>query len=191
MKVTIGVVKLVFLHLDKPSKPPGNTGKEKYSAVVLFKKGGNVEKILNEKFEEVVKEELSNSSSKWKGKRPPDAKFDKVFKDAWDTFEADWAEGFKYFTPKSEFEIPILDKDLKPLEVNDPQVYDGMLAQICVNLYTYTHDSGGKGVSSFLNSIRIFPGGKKLDLQFDPTKDYVEQDIEDEIEEGENYDDLV
>jgi hypothetical protein len=188
-KLTIGKVKLVYLHLDLPSAPPGSDNK-KYSAVVLFKQGGNVEKRLKEALETVVNAELLDSSSKWKKKTPENAQFDRVFRDAWDVFEADWAEGYNCFTPKSERQVPILDDNIKMIDVTDNRVYDGVIAQVSVTLYTYSIDSGGKGVSSFLNSIKVLPGGKKLELGFDPAKDYTGQECLDEFTEKEE-DDII
>ena len=190
MKLTIGKVKLVFLHLKEPSKPAGTTQKEKYSCVVLFKMGGKVETQLRNSFDELVQDELANKNSKWKGKLPDKGKFENVFGNAGDKFEAEWADGYRYFTPKSERQVSVVKEGKKGLEIvkgfPEDLVYDGMHASVSVTLFTYTHDSGGKGVSAFLNSIKVHPGGERLELQFNPINDFKEEaqqeeEIEDEI----------
>lgn len=55
----------------------------------------------------------------------------------------------------------VVDQSLQPI-IDREEIYPGALANIAVNMYPYSHPTGGKGISIGLNHVMILPGGKRL-----------------------------
>lgn len=180
-KVVTGKVRLVYLSLKEKSAPPGSD-RLRYSVNVLVDKK---DKYTLDKLQEAVDAAVADGKKNlWSNKKPIDATLNKILRDRSDDSEAEFWQGNRSIVPKTDYDVKVIDQDNNSVKVED--CYDGMYARVSMSIYPYKHESGGKGLGVQLNSIKMIPGGEKIEISYDPTQDYdddYEDDYKEEIQE--------
>jgi hypothetical protein len=80
---------------------------------------------------------------------------------------------YYYIKAKSQYEIPIVDKDRNILQKDDPSIYSGCYGR--ANIAFKVYNKKGEGVSCFLQSLQILEDGPLLEANtFDPNKAFAD-----------------
>lgn len=137
--------RIAYEHLMQPYS--GNDGDEKkYSCTVILDKD-DADSIAA--FEKATKAAIAKGvASKWGGKTP--RKIATPLRDG-DEKEQEEFHGHKFFNCNSKKAPAVLDRSKAPIMSAD-QVYSGMWAIVCVNLFPYTN-SGNNGIGAGLNAV--------------------------------------
>lgn len=179
-KCVTGKVRLVYIRGLKEKSAPVGSDRLRYNCNVLVDKGDTITlKELERAFNEAKED---GKTRLWKGRTPSGLTFNSLLRDRSEESDQEFWQGNWSIVPKTDWEVPILDRENNRISADSEKVYDGMYARVSISLYPYAHDSGGKGIGINLNSVKALEGGKHLELTYDASKDF-DDDYEDEFKE--------
>lgn len=175
-KVVTGIVRLLYIRgLSEKSAPPGSE-RLRYNVNVLIEKDDSFTLGALQKAFDAAKRE--GREKLWANKAPTTLKFDNFVRDKSEESHHEVWENVYVIVPKTDYEVKLIDKNKENFDKDN--CYDGMNARVSMSLYPYKHESGGKGIGIQLNGIQVIPGGEKVEISYDITKDF-EDDYEGDL----------
>lgn len=182
-KVTTGVCRASYVHVDKkfamPSRPGEEPQKEKYSIMLLLPK---TDTATLEKLRAAEKEAAKNSKV-YGGKVPP--KPNSIIRDG--DGETDEGEsvpekfperaGHWYFTVRSDTRPGVVDATGKN-RIENEEVYSGCYVRASLSAFAYNFN-GKKGLSFALNNLQKVADGEPFGNVSNPEDDF--EAFEDEL----------
>ena len=172
--------KIIYVDgLKKPSAPRG--GEPRYNCLCLVNKSNA--RAMNDLKATYAEVEAWGIKNKWNGRKPAAVSFEATFPDAVESKgETDWAQGNLCFSPKSSYIPPVIDGDNE--EIAPENYYNGMDCLVCVLVYAYLNDQGGKGISSILRSIKWLGTGEEIEVGTDAAADFKDYEQQDKTDWG-------
>lgn len=172
-------VTLLHPHLFKTHAIPGSDSPPKYSTVVLLPKGYDLAPLreimlaaAQSKFGETVGKELLET----KKVKLPIRKQNEMAEQGKVGFSD--VEGDLFFNASSESQPGIVDGKREPI-LDPEKIYSGVVANVQVQCYGWTHPMSGRGLSFDLQNVQRVRDGEKLaNAKPDPTKAFDELDEE-------------
>jgi hypothetical protein len=165
-------VRLTFVSIREPMAFDDG-GDPKYRITILAKKDSEAAKQLQKEMDELLK---TATADVWNNKLP--AKLWNPLRDGDE--KSDEYEEFEdciFMNAKSDYRPGCVLKDLSPIPIDqlDDEIYSGVYARACINLYPYVNAKGGCGVTVYLNSVQKIKDGDKIDRGgADPSKDFAD-----------------
>lgn len=184
MKAVTGKVRLVYIHLKEKSAPPGSDTPRFNVCMLIDKDDTYTLDKLRKAYDDAVAQGKLKCDI-WKKKKPAGLTFDGLLRDMEEDSEAEWAENKWGINPKTDYDVKVVDRQGKPVELDD--CYNGMYARVSISSYFYGHPAGGKGVAWNLNSIQMLKGGEVIEMNYDPSADYDNEDDDYEYDDD-DYD---
>lgn len=174
-RVSTGVVRLSFVHLDQPYSFDGGEDK-KYQTMVLVDK--NDKKTL-ETIERAIQAVRMSDRGKLALKGAP--KNVTFLRDGDEEEKGPEFEGHYFFNTKSNDKPLLIDKDRQ--EIVDPrEIYSGCYAQVSFDVFAY-NTRGNKGISTALRAVRKIRDGEPLGgfSPVDPDSEFDDVDDDDDF----------
>jgi len=177
-----------FVHLTKPSLPPGetDTDKARYQITIILPKKDPF-------WKDAAAAIKAQATEKW-GKIP--AKFVNPIRDGDENVDDDGnlkypeTAGCYTLQASTKRRPGIVDAKLQP--ITDPdELYSGAFYRATVGTYAWDHPTGGKGVSFNLNNVQKVRDGEPLDGSTSADKDFADFAEEEGDGEGGSADDLL
>lgn len=142
-----------FVHLDKPSRMKGDPDSEpRYQILIALPKDDPFWDEVEDAIEEAAKE-------KFNGKVPP--KFKSPIKDG-DDEEYDNLKGMLFINASNSRKPGLVDADLEPI-MDGSELYSGAWYRASINVWAWTHATGGKGASVSLNNVMKIRDDERFD----------------------------
>ena len=182
VKVRTGLTRLSFPNLLTERTNPDTGAPNGYGCTLLFEKGSETDKAIQEAFAEARKLAVA---SLWGNKDVPDAKLKSTFGDG-DDEDFDGYAGNNFVRCSSPKTKPGVVKKApagsatKTVPITDPEeIYAGCYVIATITVKGYNHPTGGKGLTAYINNVFFYKDGERFGGNASAESDFADLDFDD------------
>ncbi len=154
--------RVCFPFVFRPQKPIDPTKEGKFSVVMLFPLGANLE-VLKKIAMDAIVEKWGADRTKWPKLKTP-------FRDQGEKTQEGYVKGAIFITATAKQKPGLVDSSVQPI-IDETQFYAGCYARATVRAFTYDIN-GNKGVAFGLQNIQKTRDGESLSGRVNAEKEF-------------------